>query len=121
MYGGHHTRCILARFCTMLMVVYRGIIAVVARLCIPHYANCAGRPPFRARNREDTEDFFLTALAKWHETQGLGKVILLGHSLGGYLAAQYALAHPEHVQHLVLVSPAGVVRAASAAGQPMPA
>ncbi len=27
-----------------------------------------------------------------------------------YLSARYALKYPEHVQHLVLVCPAGVVR-----------
>lgn len=50
------------------------------------------------------------ALAKWREAMGMDKMIVVGHSLGGYLAASYALQHPEHVQHLVLVGPAGVVR-----------
>jgi pimeloyl-ACP methyl ester carboxylesterase len=28
---------------------------------------------------------------------------------GGYLSARYALAHPDHVEHLILVCSAGVV------------
>eukprot|EP00983_Pelagomonas_calceolata_P013496 431739-Pelagomonas_calceolata.AAC.2 len=37
-------------------------------------------------------------------------MVLVGHSLGGYLSACYALKYPEHVEHLILVCPAGVVR-----------
>lgn len=69
----------------------------------------AGRPAWRARGREQAEDFFVDALSAWHKELGLGKMILLGHSLGGYLAATYALRHPEDVEHLILVCPAGMV------------
>ena len=71
----------------------------------------AGRPRFTAKTRQEAEEFFLDALAKWREELGLGRMILVGHSLGGYLAATYALRHPEHVEHLVLVCPAGMVSA----------
>jgi pimeloyl-ACP methyl ester carboxylesterase len=36
---------------------------------------------------------------------GLGPVHLIGHSLGGAVALQFALDHPESVQSLVLVAP----------------
>ncbi|KAK9917093.1 hypothetical protein WJX75_000828 [Coccomyxa subellipsoidea] len=68
----------------------------------------SGRPNFSARSREEAEGFFVDALARWREAMGVDRMVLVGHSLGGYLAASYALQHPEHVQHLVLVGPAGV-------------
>ncbi len=39
---------------------------------------------------------------------GLRRIHLVGASLGGRLAAQYAITHPEQLRRLVLVAPAGI-------------
>jgi abhydrolase domain-containing protein 5 len=40
------------------------------------------------------------SLRAWTQASGLGgqKMVLVGHSLGGYLSACFALRHPELVQ-----------------------
>ena len=45
-------------------------------------------------------------LEAWIESLGLASpLILVGHSLGGYLAVEYALRYPQRVRALVLVDP----------------
>lgn len=68
----------------------------------------SGRPLFTAKSTREAEDFFVDSLARWKEAQGIDKMILVGHSMGGYLSAVYALRHPGHVRHLILVCPAGI-------------
>eukprot|EP01134_Creolimax_fragrantissima_P006303 CFRG6303T1 len=52
--------------------------------------------------------FFTDSLERWREYVGIEKFHLLGHSLGGYLAAQYALQYPHRIETLTLASPAGI-------------
>ena len=78
-----------------------------SRQAVCMHAGLSGRPPFDCKTREETEAWFVESLDKWREAQGLESMVLVGHSLGAYLSACYALAHPERVSHLVLVCPAG--------------
>lgn len=67
----------------------------------------SSRPDFTCRSTEETEAWFIDSFEEWRKAKKLSQFILLGHSFGGYVAAKYALKHPEHVQHLILVGPAG--------------
>ncbi|KAK7291227.1 hypothetical protein RIF29_06193 [Crotalaria pallida] len=68
----------------------------------------SSRPDFTCRSTEETESWFIDSFEEWRKAKNLSNFILLGHSFGGYVASKYALKHPEHVQHLILVGPAGV-------------
>ncbi|OMO87471.1 Alpha/beta hydrolase-1 [Corchorus capsularis] len=67
----------------------------------------SSRPDFTCKSTEETEAWFIDSFEEWRKAKDLSNFILLGHSFGGYVAAKYALKHPEHVQHLILVGPAG--------------
>lgn len=57
------------------------------------------------------ESFFVESLEKWREEQGLDKMVLAGHSMGGYLSVAYTEKYPERVSKLILLSPVGVPQA----------
>jgi len=56
------------------------------------------------------ELFFIKPLEDWRVAMGFESMVLLGHSIGGYLATCYALEYPERVERLILVSPVGIPR-----------
>ena len=58
----------------------------------------------------EAEDYFIDSLEAWRVAEGLERFVLLGHSIGGYLAAVYAMRYPERVAHLILASPVGIPR-----------
>ncbi|XP_011074639.1 probable 1-acylglycerol-3-phosphate O-acyltransferase [Sesamum indicum] len=67
----------------------------------------SSRPDFTCKSTEETEAWFIESFEEWRKENNLSKFILLGHSFGGYVAAKYAIKYPEHIQHLILVGPAG--------------
>ncbi|KAJ6352147.1 hypothetical protein OIU76_001376 [Salix suchowensis] len=67
----------------------------------------SSRPDFTCKSTEETEAWFIDSFEEWRKAKNLSNFILLGHSFGGYVAAKYALKHPEHVQQLILVGSAG--------------
>eukprot|EP00249_Psilotum_nudum_P019728 c27390_g3_i1 orf=459-1721(-) len=67
----------------------------------------SSRPDFTCKSTEEAEAWFVDSFEEWRKANNLENFILLGHSLGGYIAAKYALKYPEHLQHLILVGPAG--------------
>eukprot|EP00980_Cylindrotheca_fusiformis_P023037 scaffold10069_cov69-Cylindrotheca_fusiformis.AAC.6 len=57
---------------------------------------------------EGSEAFFVETIEEWRKANGISKMILAGHSMGGYLSVAYCEKYPQHVEQLVLLSPVGV-------------
>lgn len=57
---------------------------------------------------ERCKKLMVDMIDQWRQEMKIDKMILLGHSFGGYISALYAIRYPEHVEHLVLLEPWGV-------------
>ncbi|CAF97729.1 unnamed protein product, partial [Tetraodon nigroviridis] len=66
----------------------------------------SSRPSFPS-DAEKAEEKFIASIEQWRQSVGLENMVLLGHSLGGYLATSYAIQYPSRVSHLILVDPWG--------------
>jgi 2-hydroxy-6-oxonona-2,4-dienedioate hydrolase len=72
-------------------------------------------PGFGASDKPDARydtAFFGQVIGAILDQVAPASFILCGHSLGGYIAANYAAAHSERVERLILIAPAGFLRAA---------
>lgn len=67
------------------------------------------RPPFpRGEGVDACENFFVERLEAWRRSLGINRMVLVGHSFGGYFSACYTMRYPERVEHLILASPVGM-------------
>ncbi len=103
----HGRGCAAARFAPVLplLAAARRVIA----LDRPGWGLSA-KPPFTGRTAQDALGLWVGAVRGFLDAQGIAVVDLLGHSMGGFTALGFALTHPERVNRLALVNPAGLGR-----------
>jgi len=66
----------------------------------------SSRPKFSSDPLE-AESQHVEAIEAWRKKMDIEKFVLLGHSMGGFISASYAIKYPERVSHLVLADPWG--------------
>jgi len=69
----------------------------------------SSRPRFTGRDPTVAIRWWVDSLEAWRVAMGIERMVLLGHSLGGYVAGHYGLLHPTHLAGLIMLSPFGVL------------
>jgi pimeloyl-ACP methyl ester carboxylesterase len=70
----------------------------------------SGRPEFNLLQAQDVIDLFVYSIEAWMIQTGYrsAQYVLAGHSIGGYICSNYALAFPSRLSHLILFSVNGI-------------
>ncbi|XP_057666095.1 (Lyso)-N-acylphosphatidylethanolamine lipase isoform X1 [Diorhabda carinulata] len=66
----------------------------------------SSRPQFSTSCTE-AENQMIKSIEEWRKELKLKEIILLGHSMGGFLATSYAISYPSRVKNLILADPWG--------------
>lgn len=61
----------------------------------------SSRPKF-SKDAKEIIMQYVNSIEKWRESMRIEKMILLGHSFGGYLSTAYSIKFPGRIEHLVL-------------------
>lgn len=103
------------------LVLLHGLGAGVALWCLNLDALAKNRPvyafdmlgfgrssrPHFSTDSWEAEKQMVNAVEEWRKEMKLKDFILMGHSMGGFIAASYAISHPDRVKYLILADPWG--------------
>lgn len=56
----------------------------------------SSRPHFSSKP-EKSENMFVNSIEEWRKSLKIEKMILLGHSFGGYISASYSILYPNRL------------------------
>jgi abhydrolase domain-containing protein 4 len=60
-----------------------------------------------ADDADEIEHQFCESLERWRKAVNIPKMILLGHSFGGFISTSYAMRYDHNMEHLILADPWG--------------